>query len=251
MILEQVAAIRFGDAERTAAAAPACPRTASGRAALPLADAAARPAGYRRGDPRPLVGRPRTLIGVRLATFNLMHGRSVRDGVVDPDRLRIAAADARCRRDRAPGGRSRPAAQRPRRSDHDRRRRPRGEALLLRTGARRHSRGNGPDGHRCRRRRLAPALRDRAGQPVAGGRVAGRAATRCADPLTGCGARAGHLPPRRAACPGRRHRRVADRADDDRLDAFVVRTRLERPPATVGHPGATDDAGAASCCSPT
>jgi endonuclease/exonuclease/phosphatase family metal-dependent hydrolase len=32
------------------------------------------------------------LIGVRLATFNLMHGRSVRDGIVDPERLRAAAA---------------------------------------------------------------------------------------------------------------------------------------------------------------
>ena len=32
------------------------------------------------------------MIGVRLATFNLMHGRSVRDGIVDPDRLRAAAA---------------------------------------------------------------------------------------------------------------------------------------------------------------
>jgi endonuclease/exonuclease/phosphatase family metal-dependent hydrolase len=31
------------------------------------------------------------LIVVRLATFNLMHGRSVRDGLVDPERLRKAA----------------------------------------------------------------------------------------------------------------------------------------------------------------
>jgi endonuclease/exonuclease/phosphatase family metal-dependent hydrolase len=31
------------------------------------------------------------LIGVRLATFNLMHGRSIHDGLVDPDRLRAAA----------------------------------------------------------------------------------------------------------------------------------------------------------------
>ena len=37
-----------------------------------------------------MVDRPRTLIGVRLATFNLLHGRSVRDGIVDPERLRIA-----------------------------------------------------------------------------------------------------------------------------------------------------------------
>ena len=170
---------------------------------------------------------------MRLATFNLLHGRSLTDGLVDSDRLAaaVAALDAdvlalqEVDRDQTP--------QRQPRPHRHRRPRPRRPRPPLRRRRRRHPRRTVPPPAPRRRRPRRTLLRHRPDQPPPRPQLADHPtqpapyARRSTSPGPGGGL---HPAARRTPRRARRRPRHPPRPPHRRRHPPVLRPRLERPP---------------------